>query len=111
MSKFQAQRVPCLALIISVMLCVACLSSCVCCGLLRRQGQAGLTRETLAQGITWSAATVLAETAAQLRGCGLSVAPLDTLPKLLDIDTAEVWPGHQSTLRCWHTGIGNRIAC
>lgn len=46
----------------------------------------------MAQGITWSTATVLEETAAQLRGCGLNVALLDTLPKLLDIDTAEVWP-------------------
>ena len=52
---------------------------------------------------------MLQETAAQLRGCGLNVAPLDTLPKLLDIDTAEVWHWCPSTSASWN--VGNQTCC
>ncbi len=42
------------------------------------------------QGIVWSTATAREATAAQARACGLSVAPDDALPTLIDIDTVEV---------------------
>ena len=54
---------------------------------------------------------MLQETAAQLRGCGLSVAPLDTLPKLLDIDTAEVRPWCPSTIASLECGKSDTLSC
>ncbi|KAK9836346.1 hypothetical protein WJX81_007333 [Elliptochloris bilobata] len=47
------------------------------------------TAPAMLQGITWSAATVREATAAQLHTSGLSVAPEDALPALLDIDTVQ----------------------
>lgn len=41
------------------------------------------------QDIEWSTASVLGDTVAAAQRHGLSVAPLDTLPTLLDVDTTE----------------------
>ncbi|PRW33997.1 glycosyl transferase [Chlorella sorokiniana] len=43
--------------------------------------------QALFEDIEWSTATVLAASVANAQRVGLSVAPLGTLPKLLDIDT------------------------
>lgn len=45
-------------------------------------------------GVQWSTAAVLAQNAAAVKAAGLRLAPLDTLPTLRDIDTAE-------DLRAW----------
>ena len=41
------------------------------------------------QSIIWSTETVLAANVARAKSLGLSVAPIDMLPCLRDIDTAE----------------------
>lgn len=43
----------------------------------------------LFEGVPWSTATVLQDTLAIAAAAGLTVAPLDTLPQLMDIDTIE----------------------
>eukprot|EP00798_Chlamydomonas_sp_ICE-L_P012744 gene12744-15993_t len=43
----------------------------------------------LFEDIEWSTPNVLAATLSRAAAIGLSVAPLDTLPRLQDIDTAE----------------------
>ena len=45
---------------------------------------------TVFQGIAWSTDTVLANTLEKVKLAGLSLAPLDTLPSLLDVDVIEV---------------------
>lgn len=52
-------------------------------------GLAAPLPDALFQGIAWSTGTVLARNASNAQGLGLTVAPLDTLPTLADIDTEE----------------------
>ena len=42
------------------------------------------------QGLTWSTDRVLHNTLAHAESLGLNVAPVDLLPRLQDIDTAQV---------------------
>ncbi|GAX83437.1 hypothetical protein CEUSTIGMA_g10862.t1 [Chlamydomonas eustigma] len=50
--------------------------------------------EALFQGISWSTSTVLKDSLVKASTVHLSVAPLDTLPTLIDVDTIE-------DLKCW----------
>ena len=43
----------------------------------------------LFDGIAWSTSTVLQQNVANVESAGLNLAPLDSLPQLRDIDTAE----------------------
>ena len=53
------------------------------------------------QSIIWSTETVLVANVARAQSLGLSVAPIDLLPCLRDIDTAEVSAHCGMQLHCW----------
>lgn len=60
-----------------------------------------------AQGMTWSTSEVLAQTLQHAQHSGMCIAPLDTLPRLQDIDTFEDLCAWHATLQLQQSAGGH----